>query len=61
MMERQAARLDRRFFVLDEEAWDKFMAALDAPPKDNLRLRKLLARKPIWGRRQPRRPVRRPD
>jgi uncharacterized protein (DUF1778 family) len=39
---------DRRVFVLDEERWTQFMAELAAPPKDNPRLRKLLARKPAW-------------
>jgi uncharacterized protein (DUF1778 family) len=39
---------DRRLFVLDEEQWREFNAALDAPPADNPRLRALLARKPAW-------------
>jgi uncharacterized protein (DUF1778 family) len=39
---------DRRVFLLDQEDWDAFIAALDAPPKDNPRLRKLFARKPAW-------------
>jgi uncharacterized protein (DUF1778 family) len=39
---------DRRTFVLDEPRWDEFMAALDAPPADNPRLRALLHRKPAW-------------
>jgi uncharacterized protein (DUF1778 family) len=39
---------DRRVFVLDDERWTQFMAELAAPPKDNPRLRKLLARKPAW-------------
>ena len=39
---------DRRVFQLDAKRWDAFMAALDKPPKDNPRLRKLLARKPKW-------------
>ena len=39
---------DRRVFYLDQESWDAFMAALDAPPKDNPRLRKLFARKLGW-------------
>jgi uncharacterized protein (DUF1778 family) len=39
---------DRRVFQLDEKRWDAFMAALSAPPKNNPRLRKLLARKPVW-------------
>ncbi len=39
---------DRRLFVLDQARWDEFMAALDAPPADNPRLRALLARTPAW-------------
>lgn len=39
---------DRRTFVLDDRRWDEFMAALDAPPTDNPRLRALLRRKPAW-------------
>ena len=40
---------DRRVFQLDEKRWDAFMAALAASPKNNPRLRKLLARKPAPG------------
>ena len=39
---------DRRVFQLDEMHWDAFMAALATPPKNNPKLRKLLARKPAW-------------
>lgn len=42
------ALADRRVFQLDAKRWDEFMAALDKPPKENPRLRKLLARKPKW-------------
>jgi uncharacterized protein (DUF1778 family) len=42
------ALADRRVFHLDAKHWDAFMAALSAPPKDNPRLRRLLARKPKW-------------
>jgi uncharacterized protein (DUF1778 family) len=35
-------------FQLGEKGWKDFMAALSKPPKDNPRLRKLLARKPAW-------------
>jgi uncharacterized protein (DUF1778 family) len=44
------ALADRRTFELDEKRWKEFMAALGAPPKDNPRLRELLARKPAWER-----------
>jgi uncharacterized protein (DUF1778 family) len=33
---------DRRLFVLDEEQWNAFIAALDAPPKPHPRLERLL-------------------
>jgi uncharacterized protein (DUF1778 family) len=39
---------DRRVFQLDQKRWDAFMSALVARPKNNPRLRKLLARKPAW-------------
>lgn len=44
----EEALADRRVFQLDQKRWNAFMAALEAPPRDNPRLRKLLARKPIW-------------
>jgi uncharacterized protein (DUF1778 family) len=40
--------LDRRLFHLDEDAWDRFTAVLDAPPEANPALAALLARKPLW-------------
>src|SRR5580658_8582427 len=39
---------DRRVFQLDEVQWAAFMAALDLPPRDNPRLRKLLATRAPW-------------
>jgi uncharacterized protein (DUF1778 family) len=39
---------DRRVFQLDETQWTAFMEALDTPPEDNPRLRKLLAMKAPW-------------
>lgn len=33
---------DRRIWSLSAEEWAKFQAALDAPPRDNPQLRKLL-------------------
>jgi uncharacterized protein (DUF1778 family) len=33
---------DRRYFSLNAEQWTAFMAALDAPPRDLPRLRRLL-------------------
>ena len=42
--------LDRRFFQLDARAFKRFAVALDAPPFDNPRLRKLLATQAPWER-----------
>jgi uncharacterized protein (DUF1778 family) len=39
---------DRRVFQLDGKQWAKFMRELATPPKNNPRLRKLLARRPAW-------------
>jgi uncharacterized protein (DUF1778 family) len=39
---------DRRVFQLDEVQWAAFMIALDTPPRDNPRLRKLLATRAPW-------------
>lgn len=42
------ALADRRVFQIDEKRWAQFMAELASPPRNNPRLRKLLARKPAW-------------
>jgi uncharacterized protein (DUF1778 family) len=39
---------DQVHFYLSDEKWDEFCAALDAPPKDLPRLRKLLARPGVF-------------
>jgi uncharacterized protein (DUF1778 family) len=44
------ALLDQSFFKLNEVQWDAFTAALDAPPKNNARLKLLLASKAPWDR-----------
>ena len=48
--EAESVLLDRRYFVLSEEAFRKFTAMLDKPPKDNPRLRRLLETKTPWER-----------
>ena len=48
--EAQSVLLDRRLFHLDEAAFRRFTKALDAPPSDNPRLRKLLAKRAPWER-----------
>jgi uncharacterized protein (DUF1778 family) len=46
--EAETVLLDRRLFHLDDDAWNRFTAALDAPPEPNPALAALLARKPLW-------------
>jgi uncharacterized protein (DUF1778 family) len=48
--EAQAVLLDRSFFQLDQGAYRRFVAALDAPPAQNPRLRKLLSKRAPWER-----------
>ena len=40
--------LDRRYFVLSDEAYRKFTALLDQTPKLNLKLKRLLETKAPW-------------
>jgi uncharacterized protein (DUF1778 family) len=42
--------LDQRLFLLDEKAYAKFTAALDQPPAENRRLRRLLSTKAVWDK-----------
>lgn len=44
------ALADRKVIQLDEKQWKAFEKALSVPPRQNPRLRKLLARKPAWER-----------
>ena len=48
--EAQSVLLDRRFFQLDDAAFQRFTEILDAPPTANRRLRKLLAKPAPWER-----------
>ena len=48
--EATAVLLDRRLFQLDPREFKRFAAALDAPPKDNPQLRRLLSTKAPWNR-----------
>lgn len=48
--EAEEAILDQRVFFLDDKAHEAFIAMLDAPPKPNAALKKLMARKPAWQR-----------
>lgn len=40
--------LDQRLFMLDEKAYKRFTDALDAPPKENKRLKRLMMSKAPW-------------
>ncbi len=42
--------LDQRLFLLDDSAYKKFVAALDAAPSENARLRQLLKTRAPWER-----------
>ena len=42
--------LDRKLFLLEENAYKQFLKALDAPPSGNKRLGRLLASKAPWER-----------
>lgn len=46
--EAQETLLDRRVFLLDDEAWQRFNTLLETPPRDLPRLRKLLTTKAPW-------------
>jgi uncharacterized protein (DUF1778 family) len=48
--EADAVLLDRRLFLLDDKAYQRFITALDKPPTDNPRLRRLLSSKAPWDR-----------
>ncbi len=46
--EAESVLLDQRYFFLDDEAFQRFTAMLDAPPKDNPGLTRLLKTKAPW-------------
>jgi len=46
--EAESVLLDRCYFQLDDAAFKRFTAMLDAPPKSNPKLARLLARKAPW-------------
>ncbi len=43
-----AVLLDQRLFLLDDKVYKRFTAALDTPPAENSRLRRLLRTKAAW-------------
>jgi uncharacterized protein (DUF1778 family) len=46
--EAESVLLDQRYFHLDDEAFQRFLDMLDAPPADNPGLARLLKTKPSW-------------
>ncbi|PIP72305.1 MAG: toxin-antitoxin system protein [Nitrospinae bacterium CG22_combo_CG10-13_8_21_14_all_47_10] len=42
--------LDNQYFLLDQKKFDRFLKALDQPPKDNLLLNRTLNTSPPWGK-----------
>jgi uncharacterized protein (DUF1778 family) len=44
---------DRRSYMLDAKKWQAFIAALDAPPRDLPRLKRLLTEPGIFSGRKP--------
>lgn len=46
--EAESVLLDRRFFILPEEVFKRFIAMLDRPPANNARLSRLLKTKAPW-------------
>jgi|GEM_PF-5804825 len=40
--------LNQALFLVDEEVFKEFMDALDCPPVENTKLRKLLNQKALW-------------
>ena len=48
--EAESILLDRRYFALDTETFEEFMATLDSPPATNPRLRRLLAEEAPWDK-----------
>jgi len=44
----EAALLDRTVFMLSPEAFEEIKARLDAPPRPNERLRRMLTTPPPW-------------
>ncbi|MGO8918541.1 MAG: DUF1778 domain-containing protein [Stellaceae bacterium] len=48
--EAETVLLDRRFFALDDATYRRFIDALNRPPADNPRLRKLLRTPAPWDK-----------
>lgn len=48
--EAETVLLDRRYFALSKDAFERFTAMLDHPPASNLKLRRLLHTRAPWER-----------
>ena len=48
--EAETVLLDRRYFALSDDAFQRFTAMLDKPPASNPKLRRLLKTKAPWDR-----------
>ena len=48
--EAEAVLLDRRYFALPAEIFERFTALLDRPPARNQKLRRLLRTKALWDK-----------
>jgi uncharacterized protein (DUF1778 family) len=46
----QDVLLDQRLFMLDDEKYQAFLEILEAPPRKNTELKKLLAEKAPWDK-----------
>jgi uncharacterized protein (DUF1778 family) len=46
--EAESVLLDRRYFNIGEEEFQRFSAMLDNPPATNPKLARLLKKKPLW-------------
>ena len=45
----EAALLDQVYFGVSQDAYDEFLARLDAPPRPNERLKRALRKPPVWS------------
>ena len=48
--EAESVLLDRRYFLVSEDVFKKFINMLDHPPNNDAKLRQLLQTKPRWDR-----------
>jgi uncharacterized protein (DUF1778 family) len=46
--EAESVLLDRRYFAVPADDFERFSLMLDKPPSENPKLRRLLERRPLW-------------